>query len=147
SRVVIAAPTPGSLWPVVLAVPIVLISACGALFETAFRSRVDREAVAIILAHVDRPASSIFFVDRPGLNRVYGRRGLVYDAWLYPVFEHFRQAELRSRWLGRALASGSIHVVVNPTDSPRIDGLATTLPALGFRPDVELASAYYVWKR
>ena len=29
----------------------------------------------------------IFFADRPGLNRVHGRADLVYDPWLYPVFE------------------------------------------------------------
>jgi hypothetical protein len=147
SRVAFAASSPRVLWPVSLAALIVLISAFGALIDTARRNRLDRAAVARILEHANWPASAVFFVDRPGLNRVYGPRDLVYDSWLYPVFERFHSAEPRAQWLGRVLASGSIQVVVNPTNSPRIDGLATTLHALGFRPDVEIASLYYVWKR
>ena len=34
-----------------------------------------------------RPAAEVFFVDLPGLNRLHGRIDLVYDPWLYPVFE------------------------------------------------------------
>ena len=44
--------------------------------------------------------TTIFFVDRPGFNRVHGRADLVYDPWLYPVFESIKLAEPRSAWLG-----------------------------------------------
>jgi hypothetical protein len=29
----------------------------------------------------------VFVVDCPGMNRLHGRLDLVYDEWLYPVFE------------------------------------------------------------
>ena len=56
-----------------------------------------------------------------------GRLDLVYDDWLYPVFESIHQAEPRSVWLHRALTSGAIRYVVNASDSPKIDGLGDTL--------------------
>ena len=53
----------------------------------------------------------IFFVSRPDANLALGRPDLVYDDWLYPVFETLGLAERRSAWLGRALESGSVRYV------------------------------------
>jgi hypothetical protein len=147
ARVVADASSPRILWPVALAVLGVLASTANALFETGRRSQVDRAAVAAILTHVGHPPSAVFFSDRPGLNRVNGRLELVYDAWLYPVFEHVGLAVPRSQWLGPALASDPIRVVVNPTPSSRMDGVASTLHALGYRQAFHLGSSFYVWTR
>ena len=58
--------------------------------------------------YLRRPSSELFFVDRPGDNRVHGRLDLVYDPWLYPVFESIGLAEPRSAWLARALETGPV---------------------------------------
>jgi hypothetical protein len=85
-------------------------------------------------------------VGRPGENRLHGRIELVYDDWLYPVFESIHRAEPRSVWLRRALDRGPIHFVVNTSDSPRIDGIGTSLKALGYRPRIQVGP-FWVWER
>ena len=53
-----------------------------------------------MVEHLKLPPSAFFFLERPGINRVNGRLELVYDDWLYPVFESLHLAEPRSGWLG-----------------------------------------------
>ena len=62
----------------------------------------DSSALARLLAYVQRPSTEIFFVDLPGANRLHGRIDLVYDPWLYPVFESIDLAEPRSIWLDQS---------------------------------------------
>ena len=79
-------------------------------------------------------------------NRLCGQIDLVFDEWLYPVFESIHQAEPRSIWLERALTSDAVSVVVNTSDSTNIDGLSETLLRLGYVPATHLRP-FYVWKR
>ena len=83
---------------------------------------------------MQRPSTEIFFVDLPGANRVHGRIDLVYDPWLYPVFESIGLAEPRSIWLEQALATGPVRVVATTSSRTEIDGLKRTLPELGYQP-------------
>ena len=75
--------------------------------------------LARLLEYVQRPAAEIFFVDLPGANRVHGRIDLVYDPWLYPVFESIGLAEPRSIWLEQALATGPVRVVATTSSRHR----------------------------
>ena len=114
--------------------------------ETLARRRVERVLIQTLFASGRLAKSSVFFVDRPGLNRVHGRRDLVYDPWLYPVFESIHLAEPRSVWLEPALASGPVRVVVATRPEPRIDGLTHTLPELGFTSSGRFGP-WFVWQR
>jgi hypothetical protein len=114
-----------------LAVP---AAVCLDLKGEATRRRSEHAIVARILTAVGRPASDYFFAERPGHNRASGRLELVYDDWLYPVFESTGLAEQRSRWLRQFLTNGSVRVVVTTAESDRIGGVETTLPVLGYRP-------------
>jgi hypothetical protein len=106
--------------------------------------RQEQFELTVVFGRVKRPRSEFFFVDRPEQNRADGRLELVYDDWLYPVFESAGLADSRSIWLRRALTSGSIHVVVTTSDNPRIGGIAEPLPRLGFRPALR-AGSFFVW--
>jgi hypothetical protein len=147
SRVVVAAPSLRVLLPIVLAAGGVLLSATSEIAFAAMQTRADRSAVNEIISRAGQPPSAFFFAGRPGLNRVHGRRELVYDDWLYPVFEQLGLAEPRSRWLGPALESGPIRVVVNRSRSPRIEGVEPTLSALGYRHAFQVGPSFYVWMR
>lgn len=106
----------------------------------------DRAALGAVFARVGRDPRGVFFVGRPGLNRVHGRAELVYDDWLYPVFESVKLAERRSGWLGRALGSGSVRYVVAGSESPRVEGLDRDLAGLGFVPSFRVGP-FYAWER
>ena len=97
--------------------------------------------------HIKLDKESYFFASRPGINRVNGRLELVYDDWLYPVFESAGFAELRSRWLGRALAKGPVRVVVKGSEGPVLEGTAIDLRLLGYRPNSKLPPYFYNWVR
>jgi hypothetical protein len=137
---------PRQVIPIVLAAPVVLIGVCGSALTTTRLRSAERIAVAQVLDQVARPATEFFFVDRPGENRLCGRLDLVYDEWLYPVFESIHQVEPRSIWLQRSLTSEGVTVVVNTSASPMIDGLGEPLPRLGYFYTIQLGS-FHVWKR
>ena len=138
---------PRQVVPPILAVLVVFASGNGEAMVTARHRDVEQLALdEIIHEQVKRPSTEFFVVARPGSNRLNGRLDLVYDHWLYPVFESIHQAQPRSVWLQQALMSGSIRFVVNTSDSPKIDGLGTTLPQLGYLADFKLGP-FYVWKR
>ena len=99
-----------------------------------------------IYEHLERPRSSYFITGHPGRNRVNGRLELVYDDWLYPVFESLGLAESRSSWLGPPLAMGPVRAVVSTSERPTIEGTTLDLRRLGYRPDVSLGP-YFVWTR
>jgi hypothetical protein len=146
ARVVDAASSRRVLLPVALAAGSVLACAYNELVSTAQRTAVERAAVAEIVGHLGQPRSAFFFPDHPGLNRLGGRNDLVYDPWLYPVFERLGLAEARSGWLAAALASGTVWVVVKTSRDARIEGVEPNLYALGYLPDVRVGP-FYVWKR
>jgi hypothetical protein len=106
----------------------------------------DSAALARLLVYVQRPSAEIFFVDLPGANRVHGRIDLVYDPWLYPVFESIGLAEPRSNWLDRALSAGPVRVVATTSRRSEIDGLKRTLPELGYSLSKRVGP-YFVWAR
>ncbi len=114
--------------------------------EVASRRRAERADLAQIFATVRQPPSAIYFADRPGLNRFHGRIDLVFDDWLYPVFESLHLAEPRARWLRPQLVAGPIRVVVIASDSPRLDGIPETLPELGYVKAVPVGP-FWVWIR
>ncbi len=106
---------------------------CLDLKGEATRRRGEHAMLARIFGTVGHPAFEYFFAERPGHNRAVGRLELVYDDWLYPVFELTGLAENRSRWLRQALTDGPVRVVVTTAESPRVAGVETTLPVLGYR--------------
>ena len=116
------------------AVPHFSSPACGAL------------AVEVVLHSLKGPTRDIYFSGSPGKNRVAGRTDLVFDDWLYPVFESLHLAEPRSSWLPVALSDGSVRFVVTSSDDPRIDGVNQSLRALGYIPRAEFASIY-IWEQ
>jgi hypothetical protein len=106
----------------------------------------DSSALARLLVYVQRPSTEIFFVDLPGANRAHGRIDLVYDPWLYPVFESIGLAEPRSIWLDKALSTGPVRVVATTSRRSEIDGLKRTLPDLGYSLSKRVGP-YFVWAR
>jgi hypothetical protein len=138
---------PGHVFPAVVAVLVVFLAGGGDAMVTTRHRDVDQLALdEIIHEQLKRPSTEFFVVDRPGSNRLNGRLDLVYDHWLYPVFESIRQAQPRSVWLQRALVTDPTRFVVNTSNSPNIDGLGATLPELGYLADIKLGP-FYVWKR
>ena len=118
--------------------------------ELAWRTRAaDRAALREMLD--EPPVSSsrkdqIYFVDRPEHNRLFGSRSLAHDEFAYQAFEAVGAAESRSSWLGPALRSGEVHVVVVPDDRATVLGLRETLPELGYHPAARHGE-YRVWER
>jgi hypothetical protein len=111
-----------------------------------YRRDVERRAVDKIFTTLRAEPSAVFFVDRPGDNRLHGRLDLVYDDWLYQVFESLGLAQPRSVWLRHALRGGTIRYVINTSDDPAIAGLPETLPRMGYVPSIQVGP-FYVWKR
>jgi hypothetical protein len=114
--------------------------------EVTSKRRIERALLARLIEHVNRPSREFFFVDRPGDNRMRGRLDLVYDPWLYPVFESLGLAEPRSAWLARALAVGPVRVVVMNSNRNEIEGLPRTLTELGYRRQLRVGP-FVVWIR
>jgi hypothetical protein len=114
--------------------------------EIAAKRAADRAEMARLLTVLERPPGELFFVDRPGDNRLHGRLALVYDPWLYPVFESVGLAEPRSIWLARALESGPIEIVVSDLPRTSIDGISRSLAELGYRRYARVGS-FLVWMR
>jgi hypothetical protein len=127
----------------VLAVPAFAFTDAKAILA---KRRADHASLDRLFKRLDRPSTEIFFVDRPGDNRVHGRFDLVYDPWLYPVFESIGLAEPRSVWLAHALSKGSVRVVVATSPRPGIDGIAHTLPELGYHLSFR-TGPFFVWAR
>ena len=82
--------------PIALAALVVLIGVAANVNSTVQSRLVQSSALGRVFDHFGRPSSRFFFAARPGDNRVYGRLDLVYDDWLYPVFESIHLAEPRS---------------------------------------------------
>jgi hypothetical protein len=133
--------------PAVLAAIVVLASNVIGLNEARQDARVMMGSAEVVYEHVKRPRSSFFFANRPGLNRLNGRLELVYDDWLYPVFEAAGLAEPRSVWLVRAIKSDTIRVVVKATQGPQLDRTSIDLVRLGYLPDAKLEPYFYIWVR
>jgi hypothetical protein len=132
--------------PLTLAALSVLASGLLDVTENARRRRIERAAVDQIVSHMKRPRSEYFFTDRPGLNRAGGRLDLVYDDWLYPVFESLSLAEPRSIWLRRAMTSAPVRVIVSMSERPRIASGGPPVSALGYHPAVQVGR-FFVWVR
>jgi len=138
--------SPGRLIPVALAASVLPIGVVVEPYQSANQRRIEGLAIAQISHAMGRPSSEFFFVGRPGDNRLRGRIDLVYDDWLYPVFESIHLAEPRSIWLRRALTAGPIRFVVNTSESPRIDGIGLSLPRLGYARRIQVGP-FFVWER
>jgi len=146
SRALAGATTSRSLLAVMIATLAVPAFALTDAKQIALKRNADRTAVARILDKLKRPSQEFFFVDRPGDNRVHGRRDLVYDNWLYPVFESIGLAEPRSIWLRHALEAGPVRVVVMPSAGDRIEGIDQSLAELGYVQRGGFAP-FHVWIR
>jgi hypothetical protein len=147
SRAVDGLPSLRILWPVAMAVLCVLVSAFDHVLDSEMEIRRDRAALKLMDEHLKLPPSAVFFIDRPGFNRVNGRLELVYDDWLYPVFESLHLAESRSGWLDRALRSRSLRAVVASSPASEIEGTGLDLNRLGFHSDISVQSYFFVWTR
>ncbi len=133
--------------PIVVATLTLLIGVCGDVRLSATRRLAERQAVDRLFEHFKRPPKEFFFTDRPGVNRTYGRVELVFDDWLYPVFEAIHLAQNRSTWLASALMSGETQFIVNKSGSPEIEGLGLSMSQLGFVSDSKLGDDFFVWRR
>jgi hypothetical protein len=133
--------------PALLASAVILLSNLCGVKEARSDALVDHALNEALYNHLHMPRSSYFFTVRPGFNQCNGRLDLVYDDWLYPVFEKSGLAELRSRWLARALASGPVRVVIKSSPGPEIEGTSIDLRRLGYRLDAKLEPFFYVWIR
>jgi hypothetical protein len=127
----------------VLAVPVFALTD---LKEIVARRRAESAVLQKLLARLPGQRDAFFFVDRPGFNRLHGRRELVYDPWLYPVFESMSLAEPRSTWLARALENGPIRIVVATSPQLQIDGLTRTLVEMGYTFRLRIGP-WFVWTR
>lgn len=141
----------------VLAVPLAALVVLAAdVRYVAISAQARRDAHAGLRAVLSEPeiarhpASERYFVGRPQYNRLYGRRDLAIDEWLYESFEKLSAAEPRSAWLKRALTEGPVRLVFVPLDEHHeravVPGVAEPLPALGFEPILQ-TGRYYVWER
>ena len=111
----------------------------------ATRRAVEHRDLARVLKTAGVPPSAMIFGDRPGRNRMMGRLDLVFDEWLYPVFESRKLAEPRSRWLGpRIWPAAGVGAVVLESEGDRIEGLPGSLPERGYR-RVGRSGRFWVW--
>jgi hypothetical protein len=110
-------------------------------------SRGRQKEARLVFDRIGEPAGSVYFAGDPGANRLYGRRELVIDDWLYPVFESVRQAEPRSVWLRRALAEGPVRAIVTTSRDPHVPGVGEPITDFGYRPAFFGGRHLYVWRR
>jgi hypothetical protein len=120
-------------------------STASAVRNAELDRRIDRQALATLLQHVPCAPSQVFVVDRPGMNRLHGRLDLVYDSWLYPVFESIGLAQPRAIWLRRILTTGNVRFVVNTNSGPQLDGVMQSLPDLGYVRKYQVGP-FYAWE-
>jgi hypothetical protein len=106
---------------------------CMSIKSEASRRRGENAGVARLLQTVGGRPSQYFFAERPAFNRMAGEVDLVYDDWLYPVFEAAGLAESRSEWLGRAVVDHRVRFVVTTADISRIPGMDMVRPTYRFR--------------
>ncbi len=146
SRAADALPSFRIFWPIVVAVLCVLVSAFDHVFDSEMEIRRDEAALNLMFEHLKLPPSAFFFIDRPGFNRVNGRLDLVYDDWLYPVFESLHLAESRSGWLGQALRARRLRAVVASSQAGEIEGTGLDLSRFGYHPEIRFGP-FFVWTR
>ena len=77
-------------------------------FRTFHHIRAERLSAELVLYNLKERKSALYFAGAPGKNRVCGSTDLVFDDWLYPVFESLHLAEPRSSWLASTLTGGSV---------------------------------------
>jgi hypothetical protein len=138
--------SPASL-PTLLASLVVLASCVSWVEQAREEDRFIQRLAQLLEDYLRRPRSSYFFAGRPGFNRTGGRLDLVYDDWLYPVFESLGLAENNSLRLRPILGSGTVHVIVNDSAGPVLKGTTLDLRRLGYRRDVKREPYFYVWIR
>jgi hypothetical protein len=146
ARAFASAASTRALLPIALAALNVLSGPLQFVYPALGNRHVDHLAKEMIFDLMKRPRQEFFFVDRPGDNRLHGRFDLVYDDWLYPVFESIDLAEPRSGWLLLRLTSGSVRFVVNTSDNRQVPGISETLPELGFAARIQVGP-FFVWER
>jgi hypothetical protein len=146
SRACDFAARPRLIIPMAIAASALLLFELSDAYLSLAHRRAERRSVERLLGYVQQPRSVLYFAGAPGRNRVYGRRELVFDDWLYPVFESVHAAEPRSSWLRRVLSDGSVRFVITNSDDPRIDGVDEPLTSLGYVGRLE-ADSLYVWER
>jgi hypothetical protein len=146
ARVLEFAPVARNVWPMALGVLAVLFASYNHVADAELESSLDRASLKAIYEHLDIPRSAFYFTDRPGINRLDGRLDLVYDHWLYRVFESAHLAEPRSGWLVAILARQDVRAIVTASGKPELEGTGVQLRNLGFRPEVS-SGPYYVWVR
>jgi len=134
------------LLPVAVAALFVPAAVAPHCVELKGRRQLDRDVLAVVFEYYSRPRDEFFFADRPGDNRVFGRRDLVFDDWLYPVFERSGLAEPRAAWLKARLGSGPVTVVVYRSELPTNLGIQAPIEQLGYPPGLHVGPIY-CWKR
>lgn len=111
--------------------------------------RAESSSVASLLGnpHVeDLPADQRYFAGDQEFNRLYGRRALIHDEWLYGAFESIGEAEPRSRWLRDELQQGLVRQLVLAHEPPGVPGIDQPLTELGFE-RIASEGRYSVWVR
>jgi hypothetical protein len=146
ARAFASAASTRALLPIALAALNLLPGPLHFVYPAVSHRDVEHFAKEMIFDRMKRPRHEFFFVDRPGDNRLHGRFDLVYDDWLYPVFESIDLAEPRSGWLLHRLTGGSVRCIVNTSSDPHIPGISETLPKLGFASRIQVGP-FFVWER
>lgn len=142
ARALAAAVPVRALLPVVLASLNMLAGPFYFVYPSISHRQVEDLAKQMIFDDMKRPRHEYFFLDRPGDNRLNGRFDLVYDNWLYPVFESAKMAEPRSSWLLLRLTSGRVRFIVTDAENSRVPGIGETLLELGFAPRIHVGPFY-----
>jgi hypothetical protein len=137
---------PRALVPVAVAVLILPAVAAAHVFEQNSLRTMDRLATQALLNHHQAGPGEVFFAARPGDNRVQGRPELVFDDWLYPVFERSGQAEPLASWLVPVVAAGPVRVIILRSESTTLPGTTIGFRRLGYVPDSQ-AGPFYSWRR
>jgi hypothetical protein len=135
-----------SLYPRGVAAVALLGFEVNSAYRTFHHLRAERLSAELVLYNLKERQTAVYFAGAPGKNRVCGRTDLVFDNWLYPVFESLHLAEPRSSWLAGALTDGSVRFVITTSNNPMIDGLDAPLTALGYVPRMQITS-FYVWEQ
>jgi hypothetical protein len=133
--------------PVAIAMLLVPFQAVPRCVGMIVQRQLERDAKAVLFQHYGLDRAEFFFVERPGDNRVFGQRRLVFDDWLYPVFERSGLAEPRARWLRQSLgAGGPVTVIVFRSELPTDLGIRGPIQPLGYTPGLKVGPLYS-WRR
>lgn len=139
------------LWtlpPILAVLAIMLVFAVRLTMHQVQFLRADR---ADLMRLIDDPTlpirtpDEVYFANAPEHTRVFGRRKLAHDEWLYGAMESLESAEPRSLWLKQAL-TGPVKRVIAPYEAALVPGVTEPLTDLGYR-HIASSGRYRLYER